>query len=47
MKIKLTQPQIFYLAILFSLMVALVLPGTALAHLDLKSSDPASGEVIE
>jgi len=47
MKTKWAQPQPFYLAILFSMLVALSLPGTALAHLDLKSSDPASGEILD
>ncbi len=47
MKIKLTQPQPFYLALLFSLLVALSLPGTVFAHLDLKRSDPESGEIFD
>jgi len=47
MKTTGTQLRPFYVALLLSLLVALSLPGNAVAHLDLKRSDPANGEIFD
>lgn len=41
------QPRLFYAAIFLSLVTALSLPEIAFAHLDLVSSEPASGAVLD
>jgi len=42
-----TQARPFYAAIILSLWAALLLPGSAVAHLDLKSSSPVRDEILE
>ena len=37
----------FYAALLLSLFAILSLPGTVVAHLDLKGSDPKNGEILD
>jgi len=42
-----TRARTFYAAIILSLWAALLLPGIAVAHLDLKSSSPARDEILD